>query len=149
MIRIQRTDTDNQQFQRLVSELDKYLSGVNGSSDSFYAQFNKIEYLKHVVIAQIENQTVGCGALKAFDGESMEVKRMYVLPEMRRKGVADSVLKELEIWSKELGYPKCILETSIKMQDAVSFYQKSSYSIIPNYGQYKDMESSVCFEKIL
>jgi GNAT superfamily N-acetyltransferase len=149
MIRIQRTDTDNQQFQRLVSELDKYLSGVNGSSDSFYAQFNKIEYLKHVVIAQIENQTVGCGALKAFDGESMEIKRMYVLPEMRRKGVADSVLKELEIWSKELGYPKCILETSIKMPDAVSFYQKSSYSIIPNYGQYKDMESSVCFEKIL
>jgi GNAT superfamily N-acetyltransferase len=149
MIRIQRTDTDNQQFQRLVSELDKYLSGVNGSSDSFYAQFNKIEYLKYVVIAQIENQTVGCGALKAFDGESMEIKRMYVLPEMRRKGVADSVLKELEIWSKELGYPKCILETSIKMQDAVSFYQKSSYSIIPNYGQYKDMESSVCFEKIL
>ena len=149
MIRIQRTDTDNQQFQRLVSELDKYLSGVNGSSDSFYAQFNKIEYLKHVVIAQIENQTVGCGALKAFDGESMEVKRMYVLPEMRRKGVADSVLKELEIWSKELGYTKCILETSIKMPDAVSFYQKSSYSIIPNYGQYKDMESSVCFEKIL
>jgi GNAT superfamily N-acetyltransferase len=149
MIRIQRTDTDNQQFQRLVSELDKYLSGVNGSSDSFYAQFNKIEYLKHVVIAQIENQTVGCGALKAFDGESMEVKRMYILPEMRRKGVADSVLKELEIWSKELGYPKCILETSIKMQDALSFYQKSFYSIIPNYGQYKDMESSVCFEKIL
>ena len=149
MIRIQRTDTDNQQFQRLVSELDKYLSGVNGSSDSFYAQFNKIEYLKHVVIAHIENQTVGCGALKAFDGENMEVKRMYVLPEMRRKGVADSVLKELEIWSKELGYPKCILETSIKMPDAVSFYQKSSYSIIPNYGQYKDMESSVCFEKIL
>ena len=149
MIRIQRTDTDNQQFQRLVSELDKYLSGVNGSSDSFYAQFNKIEYLKHVVIAQIENQTVGCGALKAFDGESMEVKRMYILPEMRRKGVADSVLKELEIWSKELGYPKCILETSIKMPDAVSFYQKSSYSIIPNYGQYKDMESSVCFEKML
>jgi GNAT superfamily N-acetyltransferase len=74
---------------------------------------------------------------------------MYVLPEMRRKGVADSVLKELEIWSKELGYPKCILETSIKMPDAVSFYQKSSYSIIPNYGQYKDMESSVCFEKML
>ena len=92
---------------------------------------------------------MGCGALKVFDRESMEVKRMYVLPEMRRKGVADSVLKELEIWSKELGYPKCILETSIKMQDAVSFYQKSSYSIIPNYGQYKDMESSVCFEKIL
>ena len=149
MIRIQRTDTDNQQFQRLVSELDKYLSGVNGSSDSFYAQFNKIEYLKHIVIAQIENQTVGCGALKAFDSESMEVKRMYVLPEMRRKGVADSVLKELEIWSKELGYPKCILETSIKMPDAVSFYQKSSYRIIPNYGQYTDMESSVCFEKIL
>ena len=149
MIRIQRTDTDNQQFQRLVSELDKYLSGVNGSSDSFYAQFNKIEYLKHVVIAQIENQTVGCGALKAFDRESMEVKRMYVLPEMRRKGVADSVLKELEIWSKELGYPKCILETSIKMPDAVSFYQKSSYSIIPNYGQYKDMETSICFEKNL
>lgn len=149
MIRIQRTDTDNPEFQRLVSELDKYLSGVNGYSDSFYAQFNKIEFLKHVVIAQIDNQIVGCGAIKAFDTECMEVKRMYVLPEMRRKGVADSVLRELELWTKELGYRKCMLETSIKMPDALSFYKKSSYSIIPNYGQYKGMESSICFEKNL
>jgi putative acetyltransferase len=149
MISIQRTDTDNPEFQRLVSELDQYLSGVNGSSDSYYAQFNKIEFLKHVVIALNDGKTVGCGAIKEFDAECMEVKRMYVSPEMRRLGIAGSVLKELESWTKELGYRKCILETSVKMPDAVGFYQKSSYRIIPNYGQYKEMESSICFEKIL
>jgi GNAT superfamily N-acetyltransferase len=74
---------------------------------------------------------------------------MYVPPVHRGKGIASVVLKELEVWAKELSYSKAILETGKKMVEAIRVYEKNSYSIIPNYGQYVGVEESVCFEKRL
>ena len=59
------------------------------------------------------------------------------------------ILHELETWAKELGYEKCYLETGIKMPEAIKLYEKSGYSLIPNYGQYIGVETSRCFEKQL
>jgi hypothetical protein len=55
----------------------------------------------------------------------------------------------LEIWSGELSYSRCVLETGKKQPEAIALYQKSAYRKIPNYGQYADVENSVCFEKKL
>ncbi|ULQ52864.1 GNAT family N-acetyltransferase [Flavihumibacter fluvii] len=74
---------------------------------------------------------------------------MFVPLDRRGKGIASLVLVELEKWSRELGYKKCILETGKNQPEAISLYGKNGYDIIPNYGQYKDIENSVCFEKIL
>ena len=59
------------------------------------------------------------------------------------------VLKELEQWAVELNYTKAIMETGIRMPEAIGLYTKNNYVIIPNYGQYKGMPDSVCFEKVL
>ena len=75
------------------------------------------------------------------------MKRMFVLKENRGSGVAQKLLEALEDWAKELGYSKCVLETGIRQVEAVTFYKKSKYKVIPNYGQYIGMENSVCFEK--
>jgi len=72
---------------------------------------------------------------------------MYVSPENRGTGIAQKVLYELEVWAKELGYKKCILETGKRQVEAVHFYKKCGYKIIPNYGQYAAMGNSICFEK--
>jgi putative acetyltransferase len=77
----------------------------------------------------------------------MEVKRMFVVEEKRGQGIASKVLIELEKWAKELHYEKCILETGVKQPEAIRLYEKSGYRRIPNYGQYKDVAASVCFEK--
>jgi GNAT superfamily N-acetyltransferase len=90
---------------------------------------------------------VGCGAVKKLTSDTMEVKRMFTLPEHRKKGVAREVLTELEKWTRELGYKKCILETGKRQPDAIWLYQKNGYKAIPNYGKYVEMENSVCFEK--
>ena len=74
---------------------------------------------------------------------------MYVLPPYRGKNIASKILQELEIWARELNYKKCILETGKKQPEAIRLYNKNNYSVIPNYGQYKNIENSVCFEKIL
>lgn len=74
---------------------------------------------------------------------------MFVPENKRSKGIASIVLKELETWASELGFPKCVLETGYKQPEAIRLYEKNGYVKIPNYGQYIGMENSVCFEKNL
>ena len=149
MVTISRTTSQNPQFLQLVSELDKELAIRNGDANDFFAQFNKVDLIQHVIVAYEGSLPVGCGAIKAFEENAMEVKRMYVLPEKRGLGVAAIVLNELEIWAKSLGYQRCVLETGDDMLPAVRLYQKAGYQRIPNYGQYADLANSVCFEKWL
>jgi putative acetyltransferase len=149
MYKIKRTDSDDSDFQKLVTELDKDLAIRDGEDHAFFAQFNKIAAIKHVVVAYEEGAAVGCGAIKEYEENVMEVKRMFVPLEKRGKGIASIVLGELENWAKELGYQKCILETGKKQPEAIRLYQKNNYATIKNYGQYADVESSVCFEKLL
>jgi GNAT superfamily N-acetyltransferase len=56
-------------------------------------------------------------------------------------------LVALENWARELGYRKCVLETGIRQIEAVKFYKKRTYKVIPNYGQYSGMKNSICLEK--
>jgi putative acetyltransferase len=147
MYTLKRTNSEDKDFQHLVTELDKDLAIRDGEEHSFFAQFNKIAMIKHAVVIYENEIAVGCGAIKEYEPGVMEVKRMYVPLEKRGKGIASLVLSELEKWTGELGYKKCILETGIKQPEAIRLYQKNNYAVIKNYGQYAEVESSVCFEK--
>ena len=147
--KIIRTNSNNIDFQELVKELDADLKIRDGEEHSFFAQFNKIDLINHVIVAYFNDEAVGCGAMKQYDDDTMEVKRMFVKPISRGNGIATIVLKEVENWAKELDFSKCILETGIKQPEAIALYQKNNYTQIPNYEQYEAVESSVCFEKTL
>ena len=147
MTKVIRTDSDNQDFIELVKLLDAELAVRDGKDHSFYAQFNKIDKIKYAVVAYEDNKPAGCGAIKEYDKDTMEVKRMYTLPESRGKGIAIGILTELERWAFELHYSKCILETGKRQPEAIALYKKNNYKQIPNYGQYANIENSVCFEK--
>jgi GNAT superfamily N-acetyltransferase len=149
MTSIIRTDSGNEDFIRLVRQLDAYLAITDGDEHAFYDQFNKIQNIKNVVVCYKDQNAVGCGAIKEFSEGTMEVKRMFVSESHRGKGIAGRILAELETWAAELGYSRCILETGIRQVEAVALYKKSGYSIIPNYGQYAGVENSICFEKVL
>jgi len=149
MINLLRTDSSNEDYIKLASALDKDLAIRDGADHAFFAQYNKSDSIKHCLLAYEDNVPVACGAIKHYEVDVVEVKRMYVPPVHRGEGIATIVLKELELWAKELGYSKCILETGKKMPEAISVYKKNSYVIIPNYGQYEGVEASVCFEKEL
>ena len=147
--KILRTTSENPDFVRLVAELDAYLAIRNGKDNDFFVQFNKIEMLHHVVLVFENELAVGCGAFKEIETGTVEIKRMFVPTAFRGKGMASMVVNELENWAKELGYKNSVLETGKDMKDAVGLYTKSNYQIIPNYGPYKDVESSICFGKAL
>jgi putative acetyltransferase len=147
MIKILRTNSVNNDFVGLVKHLDADLAKRDGDEHAFYSQFNTLAKIKHVVVAYSGNIPVGCGAIKEYNAGSMEIKRMYVSPEHRKEGIATKILCELENWTAELSYKKCILETGKKQPEAIELYKKNGYIIIPNYGQYTGVENSVCFEK--
>jgi len=149
MITLKRTNSDDPDFISLVALLDKDLAIRDGEDHSFYNQFNKIDKIKHVVVFYENDIAVGCGAFREKESDSVEIKRMYVHPDHRKKGIASQVLAELERWAAEIKYPYTVLETGKKQPEAIALYQKSGYSIIPNYPPYENMDNSVCMKKTL
>jgi putative acetyltransferase len=144
-----RTNSSDPAFRALVAELDKDLAIRDGNDHAFFAQFNKIDNIRHAVLVMDGTNAVGCGAMKAFDADAMEIKRMYTAPTHRKQGIGSLVLRELESWAHELGIKRCVLETGQKQPEAIALYTKCGYRVIPNYGQYAGVLSSVCFEKRL
>jgi len=144
-----RTDSDNSDFRELVDLLDRELQIRDGAEHSFYAQYNKIDKIREVIVAYVDEKVVGCGAFKEYAPQVAEIKRMYVRENLRGRGIAGKILSELETWAKELSFSECVLETGLKQPEAIGLYQKSGYEIIPNYGQYAGVENSVCMRKFV
>jgi putative acetyltransferase len=149
MITCNRTNSQDLDFQILVKELDADLKIRDGEEHGFYSQFNKTDTIKYVVVAYGDDTPIGCGAIKKYSPDAMEIKRMYVPLHKRGQGIASIILNELENWAVELNYKKCLLETGKKQPEAIRLYTKNGYTLIPNYGQYEGVENSVCFEKEL
>lgn len=149
MIQLLRTTSEHPDFIALVKSLDAYLAVTDGDEHAFYNQYNKIDMIKHVVLAYENDIAIGCGAIKAFGDDAMEVKRMFVAEAGRNKGIASTLLKELEHWATELGFKRCMLETGKRQAEAIALYKKNGYQVTENYGQYIGVANSVCFEKVL
>ncbi len=147
MISIIRTTSDNADFQALVTMLDAELRERDGDEHAFYSQFNNIDSMREVVLAYLGDTAVGCGAIRSFAGDTAEVKRMYVREECRSQGIAGKILNKLESWARELNFDACVLETGYKQPEAIALYKRSGYEVIPNYGQYLNIENSVCMRK--
>jgi GNAT superfamily N-acetyltransferase len=147
MIKLQRTDAYNPDFKELIILLDAGLAISDGEDHQFYIQFNKTDEIRYVIVAYENSKAVACGAIKKYDENTMEVKRMFTSTESRGKGLASRILKELQNWAQEMDYTKLILETGIRQKEAISLYTKTNFILIPNYGQYEGMETSICFEK--
>ena len=149
MFLIKRTNSENVDFKELVVLLDDFLAKRDGEDHPFYAQFNKLDEIKNTVVCYQNMEPLGCGAFKKYDENTVEIKRMFVQPSYRGKGAATMVLQELEIWAKENKYSSAILETVKTQPEAIALYKKNGYTTIPNFGQYKNAQKSVCMHKNL
>ena len=149
MITLKRTNSDDTDFKNLVVLLDQELAIRDGEDHAFYNQYNKTDKIKHIIVFYENENAVGCGAFREKESDTVEIKRMFVHPDHRKKGIASAVLKELEIWAKETSYAYTILETGKNQPEAINLYQKQEYTIIPNYPPYEAIDNSVCMKKTL
>jgi putative acetyltransferase len=144
-----RTNSDDADFRLLTGELDKDLRERNGELMDEYDQHNVISYTDFVVLGYLNGELAGCGCFKEIFNDAAELKRMYVRKSCRGKGVSRAILNELEEIALENGYTYTILETGSKQVEALGLYQKTGYTLMPNYGPYIDLRDSICFKKRL
>ena len=100
------------------------------------------------VVAWVDEKAVGCGAVRLIDDETAELKRMYVIPDYRRQGMAEAILRFLEDQARALGATHVVLETVIDPPAAVALYRAAGYEKIPMFGSYVESEISFCMGKI-
>ena len=100
-------------------------------------------------VAYIDSRAVGCGGLRRIAAEAGEIKRMYVHPERRGRGVGRAVLAAIETEARKLGLRRLVLETGIRQSEALALYQRAGFFPMPAFGEYLDSPLSVCFGKDL
>ena len=145
-----RTTPAHSEYRRLVRALDLDLAVTDGDDHAFYAQYNGSDDIEHVVLLLDGGAALACGALKPFADRTMEVKRMYTADLARSRGLAGTVLEELETWAAELGCERLVLETGKRQTAALRLYARHGYRRLEeNYGPYAGVENSVCFAKDL
>lgn len=149
MIVFKRCTSKNADFTRLTKELHAELAFRNGELQHEYNQYNGIDNIATCIIAYENSTPVGCGCFKKYSEETIEMKRVFVSPPFRGKGIAGEILRFLEGWALELGYRKAVLETGKKQAEAIYLYEKNGYLRTENYGPYAKLQNSVCFMKNL
>lgn len=146
-IEIIKTNSENPDFIDLIASLDKSLWDCYPELETNYWGNNIIEFNPNVIVVYLENKAIACGCFKKYDKNTIELKRMFVSPEARGRGLAKKIIEELEIWAHELGFSFSVLETLYKQREAISLYQKVGYTIVDNYEPYVGLENSICMKK--
>jgi putative acetyltransferase len=99
------------------------------------------------LIVRVEGWPAGCGGLRRIADDTAEIKRMYVEPGARCRGLGRKILEELESAARGLGYRKVRLETGVRQPEAIQLYETAGYQRIPPYGEFSGSPLSICFEK--
>jgi GNAT superfamily N-acetyltransferase len=100
-------------------------------------------------LAYVDGQPAGCGAVRKMDADTGEIKRMYVLPEARNRGVGRAIVAALEAEGRRLEVRRLVLETGERQPDAIALYSRTGFQQIPLFGEYIGSPLSVCMEKSL
>ena len=133
----------------LIHALCGEMSERYGTAPSPFSPNEAEEPRTAFIVARLGPQPVACGALRRFDDRIAEIKRMYVIPAARRKGIARSILSELERRAHAFGYRIIHLETGIRQPDAQRLYEALGYQRIPAFGPYVGNPTSVCYQKAI
>jgi GNAT superfamily N-acetyltransferase len=155
-VEIERASLDDAAPRALVDALFHDLNERYGEEDDggagWYAEVTPEKVVAPhgaFLVARIDGEPVGCGALKRLDDTTGEIKRMYTAPAGRKRGVARALLTRLEEEARALGYTSLQLETGTVQPEAIALYESAGWSRIMPYGRYRDDPQSVCFRKSL
>ncbi|MBP2002415.1 N-acetylglutamate synthase-like GNAT family acetyltransferase [Paenibacillus shirakamiensis] len=140
---IRTVDADHEDLKRLIEQLDSYLLTLYPQEEIFTVQLNK----GHFIVAYDGEQAVGCGGIVPYTEQIAELKRFYVDPSIRNRGVANHMLVHLEHLARAQGVQELRLETGEPQYEAVQFYIKHGFEEMERFGEYTQCESSRCYVK--
>ncbi|MGA5303589.1 GNAT family N-acetyltransferase [Nucisporomicrobium flavum] len=140
-----RTATDPELAALLMAQQRELGEAGEGADDEVYELHDDVSYL--VVI--VDQRVVACGAWQPLEPGAAELKRMYVRPAYRGRGIARQLIVALEEEALAADRPVLRLETGTYLPAAIALYRSAGYVPIPVYGEYVGNPYSVCFEKSL
>jgi GNAT superfamily N-acetyltransferase len=140
---------------RLVSELNHELEDRYPEEGANHFELDATELVGGrgaFVIAYLDGEPVGCGAVRRINSAECEIKRMYVAPSARGHGIGGKILGELEVVARDLGARRLVLETGTRQPEALAMYTRAGFKQIPLFGEYAltpHPELTVCMAKDL
>ena|GEM_PF-316600 len=144
---VREVSANDECLSMLIAQLDDYLAGLYPPGEIFGVDFSDPSTSSMVfAVAYLEGRPVGCGGIRSLDGDTAELKRFYVVPDVRRAG---KVYRFLEKRAAERGHSRLRLETGEPQFESIGFYRKQGFYEIDRFGEYAECESSYCMEKII
>jgi putative acetyltransferase len=135
-------------FARLDAEVTEHYP--NPEDNFFVLTGEQVDERQGVLlVARVDGEPVGCGAVRRLGPATGEIKRMYVAPSARGGGVGARILAELERRARDLGIRRLLLETGERQAAAVRLYERAGYARVPCFGEYADAPLSLCMAKNL
>ncbi len=132
----------------LTWDIDQFreLTGVEIDIETFFDNtFKEISLyfppLGRLILAREDRRLVGVGFLKPIRNEICEIKRMYVLPDQRGKGLGKALLVRLIDGAKEIGYGKILLDSACYMTAAHSLYRSAGFTDVEYYSEAETDEA--------
>ena len=150
---LRREQIHSAMAQRLIAELNAVVLALypeEGTEESFALEAQEVAPGRGTfLVAYLDGRAVGCGALRRLEGGMAEIKRMYVRPEARRRGVAVATLAELEAEARRLSVARLVLETGPRQPEAIALYRREGFSETAPYGEHEEHPLSVYMAKPL
>jgi putative acetyltransferase len=143
---------DSEDARRLIAALDSGLAELYPPEQRFGPNLEAAhleEGRGTFLVARDGERAVGCGAIRLLDPTTAEVKRMYVEPGQRGRGVGRAVLTALEAAAEQFGVRRLVLETGVHQHAAIALYRRAGFTQVDCWGEYLSSPSSICFEKNL
>lgn len=131
----------------LIAELDAELEPLYARESRHGYSVDKLvaEGVAFFVLRQ-DGEPAGCGGIKLHDAYG-ELKRMYVRPRFRGRGLSRLMLAHLADYAAARGVPTLRLETGIHQAAAIALYESSGFTRTQPFGEYREDPVSLCYEK--
>jgi putative acetyltransferase len=149
---IRREDLLSAVAQRLILTLNAELEGRYPEEGACFFRLDPEEVSEGrggFFVAYLGGEPVGCGAVRRSEPGVAEIKRMYVAPHARGRGIGKQMVKKLESVARELGVTRLVLETGPRQPEAIAVYKNTGFVQIPQFGEYIGSNFSVCMAKDL
>jgi putative acetyltransferase len=151
-VEIRREDLGAPAAQKLIQALNAELEGRYPEDGANFFRLDAEEVREGrggFFIAYLAARPIGCGAVRRIEPGVVEIKRMYVDPTARGRGVGRQILDVLDAQARQLGARRLVLETGPRQPDAIALYQHAGFVEIPLFGEYVGSQFSVCMAKDL
>lgn len=148
-MRILRTDGRHPDFIELCRQLDQNLDEIVGGAINRekFVPFNQLDDIPDAVLIYTDDMPVAGGGLRRINASTAEIKRIFVAPQFRGRGLSKILMRELEERALRLRYDRLILETGYLLEASVGLYTSVGFTQIENYGPYVGMDESLCMGK--